>query len=162
MILWPPRGNRLTRYLQYVQVVNQTYRVADEERRGRVVMLDVPVDDDDETRTEAYPSLAEQLIKHFRIDLENVVFTPIVHTDGASIRQKISKERISRVGSRIGVYWRKNSPDNVSKLATREPFTNQRAELEAILEALKQANEFQLVHIVVVRDSAYAVILLMP
>ena len=57
----------------------------------------------------------------------------------------------------IGVYWGPASTFNLSQLATMNPFTNQRAELEAILMALRQAEKREMPRLILITDSAYAV-----
>ena len=59
--------------------------------------------------------------------------------------------------SAIGVYWGPSSTFNLSRIATKSPFTNQRAELEAILAALTQAQERKLPQLILFSDSSYAI-----
>ena len=55
------------------------------------------------------------------------------------------------------MYWGPASTYNLSQLATRVPFSNQRAELEAVLLALQQAESRKLKNLILITDSAYAV-----
>ena len=76
---------------------------------------------------------------------------PIVHTDGGCITHEGRK-----IGA-IGVYWGDTSTWNLSHLARFSPFTNQRAEFEAILMALQQAVTRKISSLILLSDSAYAI-----
>ena len=94
----------------------------------------------------------EQLLEFFQPLPENQVQQiPVVQTDGGCIR-----ENAQRKGA-IGVFWGPTSSFNVSRLAERPPFTNQRAELEAVLVAVQQARKRGFEHLILLSDSAYAV-----
>ena len=75
-----------------------------------------------------------------------------MHSDGgcASIKGK------GRVSS-IGVFWGNESPFNLSAICGHPPFTNQRAELEAILAAVTSASARGITTLILCSDSSYAV-----
>ena len=87
---------------------------------------------------------------------------PTVNTDGGCrwVASELSDEGRVRVGT-VGVYSGEDSPLNLSALAKYPPFTNQRAELEAILCALEQAIKLKMAYLFIRSDSSYAVSSLM-
>ena len=85
------------------------------------------------------------------IDEEEVRLIPIAHTDGGCITYNGKRQ------AAIGVYWGPSSTVTLSQMATEAPFTNQKAELEASLHALQQAMKREIIHLIVVSESLYAV-----
>ena len=83
---------------------------------------------------------------------EEYLNLPVVHTDGGCVSVKGGKKAAA-----IGVYWGVESRFNLALPCVHPPFTNQRAELEAILMAVSQAKERGLTHLLLCSDSAYAV-----
>ncbi|VDK42371.1 unnamed protein product [Anisakis simplex] len=73
---------------------------------------------------------------------------PVVYTDGAC---SSNGRRGAKAG--IGVFWGDNSPDNVSQPLASGPPTNNRAELSAVIAALKTAHEKNLTRLIICTDS---------
>lgn len=113
-------------------------------------VLSEPIPTDDEefnpsplALTSSHPGLA-------MLSPDDIAKLPVVYTDGGCVFIR------GRVGS-YGVYWGPDSPENKSGLCTYPPFTNQRAELEAIMIALITAVQLKLAQLVLCSDSAYAI-----
>ena len=74
-----------------------------------------------------------------------------MHAEGGCVTKAGNKR-----GS-IGVYWGPASMYNLSQLATIGRFSNQQAELEAVVMALRQAGKRGMTKLILITDSAYAV-----
>lgn len=77
---------------------------------------------------------------------------PIVYTDGCCLGNGKSKA----IGG-IGVYWGPNHPRNISEHFNVAKPTNQKAELEAAIRAIKSAQEMGLDSIEIRTDSSYTI-----
>ncbi|KHN74433.1 Ribonuclease H1 [Toxocara canis] len=73
---------------------------------------------------------------------------PVVFTDGAC-----SSNGHQGAKAGIGVFWGDDHPDNVSEPLASGPPTNNRAELSAVITALKTAHEKKLSRIIICTDS---------
>ena len=145
---WSPRMHK---YLAHGLQLNATYKMPPHKYMKDLDLLDAPIKDQPEATD--FTNFRTSLEKHFHLlTPTEVKQIPIVHTDGGCITTKGN----TRQGS-IGIYWGPRSPNNVSRLAVRKPFTNQRAELEAILVALQQAQARKISHLILLSDSSYAV-----
>ena len=146
---WTPRMHK---YLAHTIQFNPSYHSLPLKYRRDLDLLSHPIAQDElpaDPVRDKFPSLV-----HFFSDLtdKQIREIPVVHTDGGCIQVGPSKSR-----GAVGVFWGPLSSFNLSQLSTRIPFSNQRAELEAILQAILIARQRQLKALILISDSAYAV-----
>ena len=144
---------RMKRFLAHTIEFSPKFKLLPSKYQQDLELLNKPIPSQD---IQPQPIVDRKAIlkKHFQEEDESKLDRiPIVHTDGGCVTLK---DKSIRVGA-VGVYWGPSSTFNVSKLAEHKPFTNQRAELEAILVAVLQAIERKLTRLIILSDSSYAV-----
>ncbi|VDM39147.1 unnamed protein product [Toxocara canis] len=99
-----------------------------------------------------WPECEKQFISNCRSEVDVTRWqaegVPVVFTDGAC-----SSNGHQGAKAGIGVFWGDDHPDNVSEPLASGPPTNNRAELSAVITALKTAHEKKLSRIIICTDS---------
>ena len=139
---------RMKGFLATIACYTVSYRVGSTMKELQALDDPIPENDDyAEMSTTAIPSIAQ----FFNCMPEEVLTIPIVFTDGSCMTIKGQGKQTA-----VGVFWSKDSPYNVSRLGSFGNKTNQRAELEAALVAIKQAKERGMQKLIINTDSSYA------
>ena len=144
-------NTRMFRYLSQAMYLNPKYRIVPQKYRKDLDLLSDPIPK--EEISPAAVNYKEIPVKEFfgiQSDKE-LHQIPLVHTDGGCIT-----DESQRIGA-VGVYWGPNSSWNLSQLSSIKPHSNQRSELEAILLALQQAHSRNMIRLILLSDSAYAI-----
>ena len=147
---WTPR---MKRFLAHVIEYSLKFKMPPAKYQYDLDLLNKPIPTQDIQPIHVFDRKASLKAHFHEYDEESIKQIPIVHTDGGCITLK---DKSIRVGA-VGVYWGPSSTYNVSKLAEYKPFTNQRAELEAILVAVHQAIDRKLTRLILLSDSSYAI-----
>ena len=142
-------SHRMSKYLALATHLTPKYNRLPDRYKLQLDLLSKPIPIDESQPSSVQASAVSEFFNN--ASPEELLSIPIVHTDSGCITRAGSQR-----GS-IGVYWGPASTFNLSQLATIGHFTNQRAELEAVLMALRQAEKRGMTKLILITDSAYAV-----